>query len=279
MAVLDKTIAQQLFVDKELSLQVKRISPADRSQATPVFALGESIELHYVRSGQLEMQTEGNTIKAGPGDMIVLNGNTTAEQLRSSAEQVVITVAAPTKLFGQLEEKSFAFRGLITADPEIERMMDMLCRELMGQKTGYQLQAKSILLQLFVWLLRQYRQGQEQIQHRADKQERIQVVRQYIHTYYMEPISVPKLAELIHVSESRLIHLFKEEMGVSPLKYINAVRLHKAKRLLEEDEYPVMEVAAVVGFSDYNHFGRMFRERFGCTPAEARKNGINSRNV
>jgi len=57
------------------------------------------------------------------------------------------------------------------------------------------------------------------------------------------------------------------------------VRLYKAKHLLESGECSVMEVAALVGFSDYNHFGRMFRESFGCTPVQARRNGRNSKNV
>ena len=87
-----------------------------------------------------------------------------------------------------------------------------------------------------------------------------------------EPIGNRELADLIHVSEGRFSHLFKESAGMAPLQYINKVRLEKAANLLKRGDYTVAEVANAVGFSDYNHFGRLFRRAFGCTPLEARKN-------
>ena len=66
-------------------------------------------------------------------------------------------------------------------------------------------------------------------------------------------------ADLIHVSEGRFSHLFKESAGMAPLQYINKVRLEKAANLLKRGDYTVAEVANAVGFSDYNHFGRLFR--------------------
>ena len=85
-------------------------------------------------------------------------------------------------------------------------------------------------------------------------------------------VSNRELADLIHVSEGRFSHLFKESAGMAPLQYINKVRLEKAANLLKRGDYTVAEVAAAVGFSDYNHFGRLFRRTFGCAPVEARKN-------
>jgi len=58
-------------------------------------------------------------------------------------------------------------------------------------------------------------------------------------------------------------------MGIAPGQYINKVRLHKALLLLRTGKYPLSEVAERCGFTDYNHFGRLFRKTFGCTPSQA----------
>ena len=113
---------------------------------------------------------------------------------------------------------------------------------------------------------------QEDSLRRRKKLERLNIVYQYIERNYSGPIGNRELADLIHVSEGRFSHLFKESAGMAPLQYINKVRLEKAANLLKRGDYTVAEVANAVGFSDYNHFGRLFRRAFGCTPMEARKN-------
>ena len=76
---------------------------------------------------------------------------------------------------------------------------------------------------------------------------------------------------MIHLSEGRFNHLFKEGMGISPLQYINEVRVKKAMNLLKRRENTVAEIADSVGFTDYNHFGRQFRRYYGCPPSEILK--------
>ena len=79
------------------------------------------------------------------------------------------------------------------------------------------------------------------------------------------------MAEMACLSEDRFGHLFREGVGQPPLQYINAMRLRKAMNLLKTNAYTVTEVADAVGFRDYNHFGRLFRKRYGCTPNEVRR--------
>ena len=167
------------------------------------------------------------------------------------------------------------FQPLVQNDPEIIRIMKTVYDELLRQEIGGRLVCKGCLLQLVAYLVRHYAQemlGQEDSLRRMKKLERLNIVYQYIERNYSSPISNRELADLIHVSEGRFSHLFKESAGMAPLQYINKVRLEKAANLLKRGDYTVAEVAAAVGFSDYNHFGRLFRRTFGCAPVEARKN-------
>lgn len=100
--------------------------------------------------------------------------------------------------------------------------------------------------------------------------ERLNVVLCYIEEHYAQPITNAQLAALICLSEDRFGHLFRENVGKSPVQYLNELRLKRAFGLLKSSEYTVTEVAAIVGFQDYNHFGRLFRKHYGCTPYEVR---------
>ena len=106
---------------------------------------------------------------------------------------------------------------------------------------------------------------------RKKQLERLNLVLDYIQSNYTRQIGNGELAGILHLSEDRFNHLFKESMGMAPLQYINEVRLKKAMNLLKKKEGNVAEVADSVGFSDYNHFGRQFRRYYGCTPSEILK--------
>ena len=62
---------------------------------------------------------------------------------------------------------------------------------------------------------------------------------------------------------------------MSPLQYRNRIRLKKARYLLSTGEYTATQVADAVGFTDYNHFGRLFRRYYGYTPMQVKKNNQN----
>jgi transcriptional regulator GlxA family with amidase domain len=80
------------------------------------------------------------------------------------------------------------------------------------------------------------------------------------------------LAASVNLSASRLQHLFKQEAGISLLKYINNLRLEKARQLLETTELHVKEIRLTVGAGNESHFQRDFKRKFGQTPNNYRNN-------
>ena len=61
---------------------------------------------------------------------------------------------------------------------------------------------------------------------------------------------------------------FEKLYGVTPIKYINALKLSRAKELLSSGMYSVSEAAYHSGFSDVSHFSRFFKEHVGVLPGE-----------
>ncbi len=84
-------------------------------------------------------------------------------------------------------------------------------------------------------------------------------------------LAIRDLAEAVNLSPGRLAHLFKSEIGVSPQRYLNNLRLEKAKGCLENGVLRVKEIAAEFGFPNVSQFCRSFKARYGTTPKEYRK--------
>jgi transcriptional regulator GlxA family with amidase domain len=85
-----------------------------------------------------------------------------------------------------------------------------------------------------------------------------------------QELPLNELAHSLNLSESRLRHLFKKEMGISPVQYLKAQRMQKAKELLEKTYLNVKEVMLRVGISDQSHFVKDFKKIYGFSPAKYR---------
>lgn len=80
-----------------------------------------------------------------------------------------------------------------------------------------------------------------------------------------------QLSRHLNLSTTRVHHLFHEQLGLSPGKIFKLRRMQKAKELLGSTFMSVKEVMAEVGFNDLSHFVRDFKQTFGKSPSELRK--------
>ena len=91
-----------------------------------------------------------------------------------------------------------------------------------------------------------------------------------MHNRMRERLTVPALAAEVDLSTSRFAHLFRAETGVSPMRYLQVVRLERAHLLLEGTSLSVRDVMTQVGYSDPSHFARDFRRHHGVNPGQRR---------
>ncbi len=94
----------------------------------------------------------------------------------------------------------------------------------------------------------------------------------YIYRHIGEDISTAQLAEIMGVSESRMIHLFKKAYDLSPLQAVRKLKMNYAK--LQLSIYPnkkVKEIAEECGFSGTEYFVTVFKRETGMSPTEFRK--------
>lgn len=106
----------------------------------------------------------------------------------------------------------------------------------------------------------------------ADKSrhEQLEEVACYIRDHYDEELSIEQFAASLHMSVSHFSRTFKEVVGEKYMEYITKVRLGEAKRLLQETDLKIEEIATRVGYLGSNAFIRIFRKYEGVTPGKFR---------
>ncbi|MBM0229513.1 helix-turn-helix domain-containing protein [Micromonospora sp. ATA51] len=88
---------------------------------------------------------------------------------------------------------------------------------------------------------------------------------------YAEPLDVPALARIAHVSEAHFIRTFRATFGETPHRYLQRRRVERAMYLLVQTDRPVTEICYAIGFGSLGTFSRTFRDIVGESPSAYRR--------
>lgn len=92
----------------------------------------------------------------------------------------------------------------------------------------------------------------------------------YIDEHYAEKISLEQIAAQSHVNSTYMSELFKKEMGVRLIDYINNLRVIHACEYLRFSNYSMGQIAELCGFNDQNYFTKVFKKFLNTTPSNYR---------
>ncbi|MBT5032049.1 MAG: helix-turn-helix domain-containing protein [Woeseia sp.] len=96
-------------------------------------------------------------------------------------------------------------------------------------------------------------------------------VQLWMKRHMSELVEVPRLASFFSLSARTLTRRFKAAIGLSPLAYLQKLRIETAKELLESTNLKVSEIAYRVGYHDQGHFSKLFRREMAVLPTQYRK--------
>jgi AraC family transcriptional regulator, glycine betaine-responsive activator len=81
-----------------------------------------------------------------------------------------------------------------------------------------------------------------------------------------EPFDLDACAAQLGLSRRQIERLFNRYMGVTPVRYMNDLRLQRGRALLAETDMSVTEVAIACGYASSSHFSKSFRLKYGVSP-------------
>ena len=98
-------------------------------------------------------------------------------------------------------------------------------------------------------------------------------VMRYVKAHYHEEINNILIAENFGYHPHYLNSVFAKNCGITLNKYINHIRLEKAKKLLVRTEDTILDITKKCGFSGQSYFSECFNQAFGKSPTEYRNQG------
>ncbi len=244
----------------------------------------DEVEIIYIKKGRITIYIGEESFPAVAGDLFFVNSGELhfmesddmgveyytllfplaflSFQIEDALEQEVFLPLRQKKLLLPVQLKEF----------EAERQMSNIIREVIEvneeKEIGYQLRTRILLLELVEGLLKENGFCQAEFVSTSGMQRELLA---YIQEHYTEKITLGMLAKEFHLSEKYISWYFKEHFSISFVRYVSHLRMTKAKDLLLSSEQSITEVALSCGYPSVNLFIRSFKEMYGVTPLQYRK--------
>ena len=100
---------------------------------------------------------------------------------------------------------------------------------------------------------------------------RIKNITSHINNNLTEPLTLQSLSLAANTTPSKLVRAFQKILGMTPAAYVMSTRINAARKLLEDTDKTISEIAQDCGFCDHSHFVHTFRRERGITPCEYRR--------
>ncbi|WMJ89048.1 AraC family transcriptional regulator [Anaerocolumna sp. MB42-C2] len=224
-------------------------------------------KFYYFMEGEATIIINGDTYYPKPGELYLIPANTKHTYMHNplnpvlkywchfdlnfNGEQKVVYSKETLHCLPPREVVAPLFERLISLDSS-SSLLDILSE-------------KAILIELFKIFL-EHINPQKLIPQSSDSF--ITKINDYILQNLQSVITLKSIAEIVPLHPNYFIQFFEKYFSVSPMEYVNILRLEKATQLfLTKPDMSIEQVAYSVGYKDYRYFGRVFKKRYGMTPS------------
>ena len=157
----------------------------------------------------------------------------------------------------------------LSAEPIIKEMY----AECSAKIDGHLRMNRANLIRLLITVFRLWKQNGTRPYSDAYQSAVAESAVRYMQEYYAENIRCETLAARAYLSEGYFYRIFKQVTGVTPVRFLQQIRLEKAAEQLRGTTLSVQRIAANVGYSDMKYFYRLFHQKYHTTPKQYRATG------
>lgn len=232
-------------------------------------------QIQYIQEGRGSVSIGGETHAAARG-MLFFWGPGTRHSIESDTKDPLVILGAQFHLSPAMKPvRFFDFGGFppavrIRTQARVESVLMEMAREYREQRRYWQQAAGSLCKTFLLWLARL---DAGSASGRA--LENADLILQFIHERYMEPLTVGAIAKHFHFHPSHVNKLVMNATGRSTHQYLLHVRMNQAVELLHSTNLSVKEIAAMVGCPNLPYFSRLFKKKIGISPSDLRRNAGN----
>jgi AraC-like DNA-binding protein len=234
-------------------------------------------ELIYIADGEGEFIVSGNNYHVQKGDIVIFNMGVVHEEFSNPSHplQTYYCMIGNVCIDG-FKDGDLIPRSIIPVlqtdelSTKVEFYLEEIFQECKQEAIGYQTVCHNLLTSLIILLLRILNRQYEM--QTLEKTYTIgQIIMEYINENYMKELTLKDISKSLHLSQHYISHLFKSEVGDSPINYLITRRIDEAKKLLLTTNKPISEIAKLVGYENPNYFNEVFRKFNETSPSVFRK--------
>ncbi|QHT61181.1 AraC family transcriptional regulator [Paenibacillus lycopersici] len=244
-----------------------------RNEAKPNYHVGPRFtpyySLHYVVDGIGFFSQEDHTYSLKSGDLFCLFPHVSQEYYTSAEHPLKLAwVAFDGRMakdvldrIGLRPESPYLSRP---ADAELERRMESffaLIRKDGGD--GAELMKSSIFLGILGWLTET---AEKPSRKEAGAESWLDKGMAYMNLHFAEGITVQEISKYAGVDRTYFSKSFRKAYGMTPVRYLQQLKIDAAKSMLAETEYKLAEIAQSVGYPDLFTFSKAFKKHVGLPP-------------
>lgn len=224
-----------------------------------------------IEEGKRKLTVNQQEYQIGPGDLMTFNprDSHTCEQIDGGTLRYLclnIKQEIMQKVANEVFECNEILQFILPVQFNVSIAEDFrrLHYSIMENSSDIEKEEKFLLLmkQLFV----EYASFKNQDQEVTIRNE-IRMICDFLRHNYNETITLDELSQLVKLNRYSLVRLFTRQMGISPYRYLETIRIGEAKKLLEQGKTSV-QVAQLTGFSDQSHFSKYFSRFIGLSPGQ-----------
>ena len=168
-----------------------------------------------------------------------------------------------------------ALFGKFAEYPVLTSVCDLILNEMKSKHDFYIERVRGLLMTLLFEIARIMKTSDEPEVKLRTGVGQIHEALKYVEKHYAEPIRIETLAKECHISETHFRRLFSEYIDMTPIEYLNMVRVLRACEMLRSSNESMSSVALNCGFSTVSTFDRNFKQVIGVTPYQWKKDPKN----
>lgn len=236
----------------------------------------ECAYLLYLKTGQLTATHHNKTIILKVGDMLVINPHTQFSIQADDNSKYYLVRVTGIMITSNISMNSQEMIFHINESHPTLPYFELALKEKLSPQPGSDLIIRRLIECIVIFVLRNPDYSIKEPTDQTQLQE-IKEIQSYIRGHYADKVTLEELATVIRLNKFKLIRIFKQATGLSPIDYLIHVRIEEAKNMLIDTDTPVAEISEKVGFHSPSHFAKAFKALNHITPTEYRKKHLTNR--
>ena len=242
----------------------------------------QALELLLFEKGHVTCKFSHSSFKAGPGDVYLVNSHDVHEtRCTRNAKYLCVHIlpSAMCKYVPNFDLLNFSLKFdpdhpvLSAAYESLKVHLKQIMQLRQSGEESANLEIRSHLFALAAILVKHFSSPMALEENKVVRSDmtRLEPLLEYTQIHHAEPLTLDEAANSMGLNREYFCRLFKKNMGISYLTYLNQVRATAVCRELESSDDPIGEIGERHGFTNPKMMNQYFRELFGCTPSEKRK--------